>query len=76
MRTPPHPLEEALRARVRLLATTLRPSTVRQYEHTLRRFMAYLRRSFPDIRRANQLRRDPHVLGWLEYLSLASKLAI
>src|ERR1035441_1466218 len=68
MRTPPHPLEEALRARVRLLATTLRPSTVRQYEHTLRRFMAYLRRSFPDIRRANQLRRDPHVLGWLEYL--------
>ena len=65
MRTPPHPLEEALRARVRLLATTLRPSTVRQYEHTLRRFMAYLRRSFPDIRRANQLRRDPHVLGWL-----------
>jgi len=30
--------------------------------------MAYLRRSFPDIRRANQLRRDPHVLGWLEYL--------
>jgi len=68
MRTPPHPLEEALRARVRLLATTLRPSTVRQYEHTLRRFMAYLRRSFPDLRRANQLRRDPHVLGWLEYL--------
>jgi site-specific recombinase XerD len=68
MRTPPHPLEEALRARVRLLATTLRPATVRQYEHTVRQFMAYLRQSFPEIRRANQLRRDPHVLGWLEYL--------
>lgn len=68
MRTPPHPLEEALRARVRLLATTLRPATVRQYQHTVRWFMAYLRQSFPDIRRANQLRRDPHVLGWLEYL--------
>src|SRR5205085_10147699 len=23
---------------------------------------------FPDIRSAHQLRRDPHVLGWLEYL--------
>jgi integrase len=68
MRTPPHPLEEALRARVRLLATTLRPATAKQYEHTLRRFMGYLRRSFPDVRRASQLRRDPHIFGWLEYL--------
>jgi integrase len=68
VRTPPHPLEEALRARVRLLATTLRPATVRQYEHTVRQFMAYLRSRFPDVRRANQLRRDPHLLGWLEYL--------
>jgi integrase len=68
MRTPPHPLEEALRARVRLLATTLRPATVRQYEHTVRLFMAYLRQSFPDVRRAHQLTRDPHVLGYLEHL--------
>jgi len=68
MRTPPHPLEEALRARVRLLATTLRPATVRQYEHTVRRFMGYLRHRFPDVRRASQLRRDPHLLGWFEYL--------
>jgi len=68
MRTPPHPLEEALRARVRLLATTLRPATVRQYEHTVRLFMTFLRASFPEVRRADRLRRDPHVLGWLEYL--------
>ena len=68
MRTPPHPLEEALRARVRLLATTLRPAMVRQYEHTLRLFMAYLRASCPDVRSAHHLRRDPHMLGWLEYL--------
>jgi len=68
MKTPPHPLQEALRARVRLLATTLRPATARNYEHTLRYFMAYLRASFPAVRRADQLRRDPHVLGWLEHL--------
>jgi site-specific recombinase XerD len=68
MRTPPHPLEEALRARVRLLATTLRPSTARHYEYTVRRFMTYLRQSFPEVRRPNRLRRDPHILGWLEYL--------
>jgi integrase len=68
MRRPPHPLEKALRARVRLLATTLRPSTVRHYEQTARLFTAYLRESFPDVRRASHLRRDPHMLGWLEYL--------
>jgi site-specific recombinase XerD len=68
MRSPPHPLEEALRARVRLLATTLRPATVKQYEQTVRLFMGYLRHRFPEVRRANQLRRDPHIFGWLEYL--------
>jgi integrase len=68
MRTPPHPLEAALRARVRLLATTLRPATVRQYEHTVRLFMAFLHASFPNLRGAHHLRRDPHILGWLEYL--------
>ncbi len=68
MRKPPHPLEEALQARVRLLATTLRPSTVEQYCQTVRLFMRYLRESFPEIRRPSQLRRDPHMLRWFEYL--------
>jgi integrase len=68
MRHPPHPIEKALKARVRLLATTLRPATVRHYEQTVRLFTAYLRESFPDVRRASHLRRDPHMLGWLEYL--------
>jgi site-specific recombinase XerD len=68
MRKPPHPLEEALQARVRLLATTLRPSTVEHYDQTVRLFMNYLRESFPEVRRASQLRRDPHMLRWFEYL--------
>ena len=68
MKHPPHPLEEALTARVRLLATTLRPSTLRHYEHTAALFMAWLREAFPEVRRADRLRRDPHVLGWLEHL--------
>jgi len=68
MKRPPHPLEEALQSRVRLLATALRPATVTQYEHTVRLFTAYLRASFPEARRASDLRRDPHLLGWLEHL--------
>jgi site-specific recombinase XerD len=68
VKTPPHPLEAALLARVQLLATTLRPSTVANYRHTIRLFMAYLRQHFPEIRRPDQLKRDPHILRWLEYL--------
>jgi hypothetical protein len=65
-----HPLEEALKSRVRLLATTLRPSTVRGYEHTVRLFLRYVREAFPDLRRPCDLRRDPHLPGWLEHLWL------
>lgn len=68
MKAPAHPLEEALRTRLRLLATTLRPATVQHYDWTIRLFMSYLRASFPELRNAGQLRRDPHILGWLEYL--------
>lgn len=68
MKKRPHPLEEALHARVRLLATTLSPSSVDNYRHTVRLFLAYLRQSFPEIRKPSELQRDPHMLGWLEHL--------
>jgi site-specific recombinase XerD len=68
MKRPPHPLQEALRARVQLLATTLRPSSVHHYEHTVRLFMTFVQRQFPDVQNPDQLRRDPHVLGFLEHL--------
>jgi site-specific recombinase XerD len=68
MRRPIHPLQHALEARVRLLATTLRPATVQHYQHTVRLFMGYLAAAFPEVRRPADLRRDPHILGWLEHL--------
>ena len=61
-------LREALEARVRLLATTLQPSTVYQYRGTLRSFINYLGANFPEIGKPSHLRRDPHLLGWLEHL--------
>jgi site-specific recombinase XerD len=61
-------LEPALQARVQLLATTLRPSTVKLYRHTVRLFLFYLTQSFPEVHRPGQLRRDPHLLGWFEFL--------
>ncbi len=68
MKRRPSPLEEALQGRLRLLATTLRPSTLRGYQRTVRLFLEYLSGRFPEVRQPAELRRDPHVLGWLEHL--------
>ena len=61
-------LQAALAARVRLLETTLQPSTAAHYRCTVRSFLKYLQANFPDIGKPSQLRRDPHLLGWVEHL--------
>ena len=68
MKPAPHPLQKALEARVRLLETTLQPSSMYHYRHTVRLFMGHLHENFPEVSKPSQLRRDPHMLGWLEYL--------
>lgn len=68
MKRPPHALAQALGARLRLLNTTLRPSTASQYQYTARLFLKFIDRSFPAVRRPSDLQRDPHILGWLEHL--------
>ena len=61
-------LQAALEARVRLLETTLQPSTAANYRYTVRSFIHFLEVKFPEIGKPSQLRRDPHLLGWLEHL--------
>lgn len=62
-------LEELLEARLQTLALSLAPRTMPHYRSIARRFVAYLRAAFPQVRRPSQLRRDPHLLGWLRSLS-------
>lgn len=68
MKQTEHTLQKAIEARVRLLETTLQPSTMSHYRRTVRLFLSYLNENFPSVRKPSQLRRDPHMLGWLEYL--------
>lgn len=68
MTRPSHLLEQALQDRITWLSTTLRPSTAAQYQHTVRHFLRFLWRAYPELRRLDELRRDPHLLGWLEHL--------
>jgi site-specific recombinase XerD len=61
-------LEQIFEAHIQTLALTLRPDTVGGYRGVTRRFLSYLRASFPRVRRLSQLRRDPHLLGWFRSL--------
>jgi site-specific recombinase XerD len=66
---PPSPsLERIFEAHIQTLALTLRPETVTGYRGVTRRFLSYLRATFPSVRRLSQLRRDPHLLGWFRSL--------
>jgi site-specific recombinase XerD len=61
-------LEQIFEAHIRTLALTLRPDTVRGYRGVTRRFLSFLRATFPSVHRLRQLRRDPHLLAWFRSL--------
>jgi site-specific recombinase XerD len=62
-------LEQIFTAQMRTLGAVLQPSTVRYYQTILNRFLRYLHTAFPQVRTPRQLRRDPHMLGWLRSLT-------
>jgi site-specific recombinase XerD len=62
-------LGRAFHRELRYLATTLRPATMLHYRAVANDFLAYLKRRFANVRRADQLRRDPHILCWMEELA-------
>jgi site-specific recombinase XerD len=68
MNQPQPSLEQIFETCIQTLALTLRPGTVRNYRCVARRFLIYLRATFPQLRHLSQLRRDPHLLGWFRRL--------
>jgi site-specific recombinase XerD len=62
----PHPIfGEIFDAHIQTLTTTLRPSTINGYRVAVRGFLSGLQRDFPQVHQLSELRRDPHLLGWL-----------
>ena len=69
-RRPPlqHPLVPAFAHGVESLCTALTPSSKRNYDIVVRSFLVYLGTKHPKITHLEQLRRDPHILGWMGHL--------
>ena len=66
-RRPPlqHPLALPFARAVESLSTALSPATERNYNIALRSFLVYLGAQHPNVTGLDQLRRDPHILGWM-----------
>jgi integrase len=47
------------------LGAALNPETARHYRGTARNFLSYLGTDHADVIALDQLRRDPHILGWM-----------
>jgi integrase len=69
-RRPPlqHPLAPAFAHAVESLSTALSISSTRHYSSTVRNFLVYLAAQHPEVTSLEQLRRDPHALGWMAHL--------
>lgn len=63
-----HPLAPVFAHAVESLCTALAPSSKRNYGIVVRSFLVYLGTQHPEITRLDQLRRDPHILGWMTHL--------
>ena len=69
-RRPPlqHPLAPVFDRAVDFFSAALSPSTTRNYNIAVRTFLVYLGAEYPAVTRLEQLRRDPHILGWMACL--------
>src|SRR5260370_12854048 len=63
-----HPLALQFRRAVESLTAAQAPDSARQYRGTARNFLIYLGDHHPAVSSLNQLRRDPHILGWFTHL--------
>jgi len=63
----PHPLADSFDRAVASLGAALHPETIRHYRGTVRNFLSYLGTTYPEVSSLTQLRRDPHILGWMSH---------
>src|ERR1035437_4235782 len=63
-----HPLAQPFQRAAESLTTALGESSVAEYHGTVHLFLTYLGTHHPQVRSLEQLRRAPHIRGWLSQL--------
>ena len=69
-RRPPlqHPLAALFDRAIDSFSVSLSPDTTRHHRGTARNFLSYLGADHPHVQRLDQLRHEPHILGWMSHL--------
>ena len=72
LRIPPsrHPLAALFQRAAESLTTSLGKDSAHYYQCTARHFLNYLDAQHPRALSLQQLRRNPHILGWLTFVAL------
>ena len=63
-----HPLAHQFQRTVESVTAALLPDSARAYRCAARHFLTYLSDNHPSVGSLNELRRDPHILGWYAHL--------
>jgi len=63
-----HPLALLFDRAIDSFTVSLSPDTTRHYRGTARNFLSYLGADYPEVQSLDQLRREPHILGWMSRL--------
>jgi site-specific recombinase XerD len=63
-----HPLASVFDRAVDSLCAALGSESRRQYRGAVRNFLRYLGSAHPEVNALEQLRREPHLLGWMSHL--------
>jgi site-specific recombinase XerD len=66
-------LDRIIREQIKILAVTLRPSSIYSYRSITNRFLCHLHLNFPEVQSVDQLQRNPHILSWLRSLVEANR---
>jgi integrase len=60
-----HPLIPVFERAVDSICTALSPASACYYNEAVRDLLRYLGADYPEVNRLSQLRREPHILGWM-----------
>jgi integrase len=64
----PHPLAPLFERAIDSICAALSPESQRHYRGIVRNFLSYLGTAHPEVHSLEQMRREPHLLGWMSRL--------
>ncbi len=61
--------EKTIQSYLDIISTTLQPGSVRNYKGSIKMFAGFLTLNYPEVTKFSELKRSPHIEGWLSFLA-------